>query len=160
MKHTIGILTILLFLCPVLQAKIPIWFEGAAALTLDDPNQLNIEGSVLLDLSQKLQIRAKLVNLDLLHDVSFSAGTRLGFDLLLHFPTRGKYALYGVGGFGLFTMKDYTSFSMDAGIGVQLSSYSKLKPFLEALVDIYTTSYSGTSSDNVALILRAGVRFR
>lgn len=160
MKQTILILTVLLFLCPALQAKLPVWLEGAALLTLDDPNQLSIEGSCLIDLSSRLQLRAELINLDLLHEVTLQLGTRLGFDALLQFPSRSKYALYGVGGFILFTMKDYTRFCIEAGLGAQLNSRNRIRPFLEALVQIYTATSNGFSNDNVALLIRGGVRFR
>ncbi len=163
MKKAVSICAVLILLLYVLplQAELPFWVEGSAILAIDDPLGLGIQGSVLFDVVKNMQIRAAIVHLNLLNGVTLHLGTDLHLNALLHFSGEGKYKLYGVGGFGLFTGEGFTNFNVEAGIGAMMATTRKaMIPFLEAMVALNSTSGDGWSNSAFRILVRTGVRVR
>lgn len=158
MKKIGMILFLVVLMTPLMQAKLPIWWEGAAVLQFEDPLALGIQGNVLFDLSETFQIRTTLVNINLLNGFSIGFGTRYGLNALLHFPGQGKLSLYGVGGFGFFTTEGYTSFNIEGGLGAEKAQSMDMKLFAEAIVSF--ASFTGGAKDDFSVALRVGVRIR
>lgn len=146
----------LLFLVPALNAQLPVWIEGAGVVDLGSPVNVSVTGSVLIDVMKNVQVRANVLAINLTNGFSLYLGSGLNLATLLHFPGKGKLSFYGVGGFGLFTGEDSTTFSLDAGLGAMMAKTKRMKLFLEGL--LHFTSHTGGS--DVSFSVGGGVRFR
>jgi len=160
MKRVLVFTVALLVFAGVSHAELPFTVEGAANLTIGEGSTLfGISGGALFDITEKIRIRATLINLNLTEGTALYLGTGMNLDVLLSFAA-SKIAPYAVGGFHLNTMENFTSLNLNIGGGAEFVSEKNLTPFVEAVLGIASFSFGGMSESSTSVAIRGGVRFR
>lgn len=160
MKKLLVVTVGLLLVAGVSYAELPFTVEGAANLTIGEGTTLfGVGGGALFDVTEKIRVRATVLNLNLTEGTALYLGTGMNLDALFSFAP-SRIAPYGVGGFHLNTAENFTSLNLNVGGGAEFVSEKNLTPFVEAVLGIASISWGGVSSSSTSISIRGGVRFR
>jgi hypothetical protein len=143
----------------------PIGIEVGAGFTLANDemggNHFFLNGGALVNVVNNFYIRTELARVAF-HSggAAISVGTMSPIDLMLFFPSP-TFNPYGLAGINLTTGGGVTFFNLRAGAGVEFKfNEARVYPFVEADLDLQSTSAGGVSNTDNVITLKGGIRFK
>lgn len=140
----------------------PVGVEAGAGYVLaDNNNHLFINGSALINIKNNIYARLQIARLSFHSgNTIIDIGTMTPIDLMMFFESQ-TFNPYGLAGINLTTGGGSTIFDARIGGGVEFKlNQARFHPFVEAILDLYSISYGGTSNSDNIITLKGGIRLR
>lgn len=169
MKRLMLVLPLVFLVALPVKSELPVTIEGGLDITaIGGETYLSLVGGSVFDVTQAIQVRARLLVLTLSPNTTVSLGTGGELDLLYRFsgrPISPSISPYGVGGFSFFSAENYSSFGLNVGTGIEyLLNDNPIRPYGELQLEMqsYSSEYYGVKSPNtdVGVRIGLGIRFR
>ncbi|OYD14158.1 hypothetical protein CH333_08870 [candidate division WOR-3 bacterium JGI_Cruoil_03_44_89] len=143
-------------------AGIPFGVEGGAGLAIQENNNAFFtDGSAILHIYRNFYARTEVASLSFPSGGTIiSLGTGQGFDVMMFLPGAG-ITPYGLSGLYFMSGGGLSTFNLKLGGGAEFKlTGSKMAPFVEATIDILSTSINSHSHSTNVITIKGGIRMR